>query len=210
MEAQFWRDKWVSNQIGFHQEDVHPVLVKYWDVLGLDPGARVFVPLCGKSKDMIWLSQRGYDVVGIELSDVAVSSFCEENGLAAVRDECNGFVRFRADGYTIFCGDLFDSTPATIGPFAAVYDRASLIALPPAMREAYCAKLRILCGTGVEGLLITVDYPSDAISPPPFVVADAEIKALYEDWCDIEALGSAAALVKDVAGTETAWRLHVR
>ncbi|MDD5754757.1 MAG: hypothetical protein PHN45_08410 [Methylococcales bacterium] len=65
---QFWRDQ----RVDFHQTVVNSLLIKFWSSLNLDYGSRVFVPLCGKSLDMIWLSQQGHEVIGVELSPVAV------------------------------------------------------------------------------------------------------------------------------------------
>lgn len=53
--------------------------------LDLAQGSRVFVPLCGKSLDMIWLAQQGHEVIGVELSPVAVEDFFRENGLNPVQ-----------------------------------------------------------------------------------------------------------------------------
>ncbi len=65
MDKQFWIEKWHANEIGFHQEDVNPYLQTWWDKLQINPGGTVFVPLCGKSRDMLWLLKQGYKVIGI-------------------------------------------------------------------------------------------------------------------------------------------------
>ena len=53
MHPSFWHDRWHSGQIGFHQAEVNPYLVRFWPQLQLTRGQRVFVPLCGKSRDMV-------------------------------------------------------------------------------------------------------------------------------------------------------------
>ena len=87
MEHQFWHKKWETNELGFHQDDFNPVLVRHWAGLDIPGGSKVFVPLCGKSKDMLWLAGQGYDVVGVELSEIAARSFFEEHGMDATRSE---------------------------------------------------------------------------------------------------------------------------
>ena len=67
MEASFWHERWQRHEIGFHQVAPHPALDQHWVSLGLQPGQRVFVPLAGKSLDLLWLAARGLEVVGIEL-----------------------------------------------------------------------------------------------------------------------------------------------
>ncbi|MGZ8219431.1 MAG: thiopurine S-methyltransferase, partial [Methylomagnum sp.] len=50
---QCWRDRHTDD---FHQKVVNPLLIRFWPGLGLAEGSRVFVPLCGKSLDMLWLT----------------------------------------------------------------------------------------------------------------------------------------------------------
>ena len=78
MDRAFWQDKWASGQIGFHEAETHPLLVAHFDALDVPSAVPVFVPLCGKSLDMVWLRERGHDVVGVELSALACASFFEE------------------------------------------------------------------------------------------------------------------------------------
>ena len=68
MKVKFWHNRWQNNEIGFHQKEVNPRLIQRWSQLGLKAGDPVFVPLCGKSLDMIWLVQQSHPVLGIEVS----------------------------------------------------------------------------------------------------------------------------------------------
>ena len=85
MEIEFWKQRWSNNQIGFHQETVNPYLSWFYGEKGPSVETRnklkVFVPLCGKSRDMLWLAQNGYQVFGAECSETAVNAFFEENSL---------------------------------------------------------------------------------------------------------------------------------
>ena len=75
MEEGFWQARWQRNQIGFHRQEVNPGLKKYWPTLQVAPGRCVFVPLCGKSLDLLWLAEQGYCVLGVELIEKAVVDF---------------------------------------------------------------------------------------------------------------------------------------
>ena len=79
MDHEFWHERWRTRQIGFHQSSPHPFLERWWPSLGALPGDRVYVPLCGKSLDMVWLGVRGHPVVGSELSPIAVQEFFGES-----------------------------------------------------------------------------------------------------------------------------------
>ena len=60
----------------------------YWPRLELASDAPVFVPLCGKSLDMVWLAQQGHRVIGAELSQRAIDDFFAERGLAPTTRTC--------------------------------------------------------------------------------------------------------------------------
>src|SRR5450830_150029 len=81
MDSQFWRERWARNQIGFHLPEVNPYLQRHWPLLALAQGAKVLVPLCGKSLDLVWLASQGHRVLGVELSEQAVDAFFSEQGL---------------------------------------------------------------------------------------------------------------------------------
>ena len=208
MDHTFWHNRWESNRIGFHEADTHPMLVRHWDDVGADRGRPVFVPLCGKSNDMLWLHERRHEVVGIELSTIAVSAFFEENAIDATSSDCGSFSCHTAPGYRLLCGDFFQLERTIAGDIGAVYDRAALIALAPEQRADYVAHLNHLIDPGTQILLVTVRYEPDLISPPPFVVDENEIAALFERSYSIDRLSTAPALVKDKPCKETAYRLQ--
>jgi thiopurine S-methyltransferase len=210
MEAEFWHRKWAANDIGFHEPEPHPMLLRQWPALDLPAGSRVFVPLCGKSNDMLWLRAQGHAVVGVELSAIAVEAFFADNGMTPTVRACPPFVVYEAPGYTLWCGDCLALTPALLGEFAALYDRAALIALPPDLRADYAATVTSLAPAGARMLLVTVGYAADAIRPPPFLVEPAEVSRLYAPAWSITTLGQAAAEVKGQPATETAFRLDRR
>ncbi|CAM3199233.1 thiopurine S-methyltransferase [Pseudomonas floridensis] len=177
MEADFWQQRWSSGQIGFHQAQVNADLCRFWPELKLQQGARVLVPLCGKTQDMSWLVERGFHVVGVELSQAAVESYFVERQLQAQVTQRGDLQVYSAHGIEIWCGDFFALTAEDIGQCAAFYDRAAMIALPSDMRERYVRQLeRLLPATSI-GLLITLDYDQAQLQGPPFSVPQAWLDA---------------------------------
>jgi thiopurine S-methyltransferase len=185
MQPDFWHERWRSGQIGFHQTMVDPSLRKLWPRFELGMGRRVFVPLSGKSLDMVWLREQGHRIVAAELSATAVEAFFMENGITARRSARGSFDLYQAEGLELFRGDYFEITAALLGDVAAVYDRAALISWAPELRKPYVERLASLTSAGVQMLLITLEYSQIEMPGPPFSVMPEEIDRLYSPHFEI-------------------------
>lgn len=190
MQQEFWLERWELNQIGFHNPQTNRHLTQNWSLLNQPIGSVIFVPFCGKSKDMLWLRDQGYQVIGVELSPLAVEAFFVENELPVVIVPQDKFKVFETDKLRIYCGDFFDLTANDLFTVNAVYDRASLVALPPDMRLDYTVKIRQLLRTETQILLVAFEYLQHEMQGPPFSVHETEVSALYGNWCDIKLLYS--------------------
>ncbi|WP_300631063.1 thiopurine S-methyltransferase [Pseudomonas sp.] len=183
MEPKFWQERWARNQIGFHLPEVNPYLQRHWSQLGVAGGAKVLVPLCGKSLDLVWLASQGYRVMGVELSEQAVEAFFSEQGLLPQVSQRDGFKVYQTSLIEVWCGDFFSLNAQAVADCSALYDRAALIALPPLMRAQYTERLNALLARGCKGLLITLDYDQVQKAGPPFAVGDDEVRVLFgEHW----------------------------
>ena len=172
----FWIEKWQTGQIGFHLEEVNPLLIEFWPKLA--QGKTVLVPLCGKSKDLIWLAQQNLKVVGVELSEVAIKDFFKENRLTYHRVLENGVMYYQAKELSILLvqQDFFEFKQSD---FDACYDRAALVAFPANMRVAYSQHLKRRLKPDAITLLVTLDYAyqdqNKLAQSPPFNVCDEEV-----------------------------------
>ena len=200
MEADFWHNRWENNLTGFHLNEVNPYLKANWHTLKLKQGSRIFVPLCGKTLDLIWLAEQGYEVVGVELSALAVEAFFSENNLAVEPSQSGDLQYWKSEKISIFCGDFFKLTPEILGKIDAVYDRASLIALPPAMRQDYAVKLTELAQSAPK-FLVTLEYEQLKMDGPPFSVSEDEVRALYKANYQVKQLSA-----QDVLGDNEKFR----
>lgn len=179
MEKEFWLNTWETNNIGFHKDAVNPNLIEFIDTLKLKPGDIIFVPLCGKSLDMLWLSQQGFKVIGVELSSIACVDFFQENNLTYTISSQTNFTVYTSDNIKLFCGDFFKITCAEIGGIQAIYDRAALYALPKEMRQAYVDHLLLLSDKDTRILLLAFEATPNDSEFPPFPVTQAEIIKLF-------------------------------
>ncbi|WP_299020039.1 thiopurine S-methyltransferase [uncultured Photobacterium sp.] len=185
MDAEFWHSRWAENRIGFHLNDINPMLTKHWPAVHAAREDTVLVPMCGKSLDMTWLAEKHNKIIGIELSDIAVRAFFSEMFyIPTVISLGNGQAIYELDEITIHCGDFF---AVQIEPVDVVYDRAALIAMPESMRQMYADRLLSLVKAGGRILLITLDYPQAEMDGPPFSVSKEEVEQLFEG-CKITAL----------------------
>ena len=178
MEQDFWRTRWAQGQIGFHQAQVNPYLRRYWPNLGQAGGGKVLVPLCGKSLDLVWLAAQGHAVLGVELAERAVADFFAEQGLEPEIERRGAFQVHRAGRLELWCGDFFALQAEDVAGCTALYDRAALIALPPAMRARYAAHLAAMLSAPCDGLLVSLEYPQAQLEGPPFSVEEEEVRAL--------------------------------
>ena len=194
MDPAFWHRRWEADRIGFHQRDISLHLQRFWRHTDAAPGSTVFVPLCGKSHDMRWLADQGLPVLGIEISPVAVQAFFAEQGWQPRRTRQGCFECWQSGNVKILLGDFFDLGVTDLQGVGAVYDRASLIALPPAMREDYVRHLLTVCPPGINMLLVTLEYDQADMNGPPFSVREHEVRSLYAATCEVELVYSHDAL----------------
>jgi len=204
MEAEFWHARWQQGQIGFHQQRVTPLLPKYWPTLDVPAGGRVLVPLCGKSLDMLWLAEQGYQVLGVELSPLAVAQFFAENGLQASTSTSAMGQHYRAGAIEILCGDIFAMDARTLASCVAAYDRAALVALPAAMRAPYARHVYGQLHPQYRALLLTLDYDPAQMDGPPFAVNDTEVQAICAPHSRATLLDRRDILSKDARAAEHA------
>ena len=189
MDSGFWHQRWRDNDIGFHREEVNPLLVRYFERLGLSQGDRIFVPLCGKTKDIAWLLGQGYQVAGVELSELAINQLFAELGTIPDKEVGNDFTHYSGSDMDIFVGDYFSLTAQTLGDVAAIYDRAALVALPEDRRRDYARHL-ITITKNAPLLLITFKYDQQIMAGPPFSVSEHEVLSHFNDHYDLTLLYS--------------------
>lgn len=198
--------KWEHKKIGFHLSDVNHVLQTHVDKLlstkkdddngdvveDVCRNRRVFVPLCGKTVDMPFLSHIADEVVGVEGIRRALEEFMQEH--PDLKVECtgtaNGFERFEGERITLLRGDFFDldDTPAG-GKFGAIYDRASIVAIEPNLRQDYVEILGKLIAPGGKILLVVLERHGEEEAMkkgPPYSIQESVARELFEgkEWVE--------------------------
>ena len=220
MNPEFWHKRWQEKRIGFNQSDVNPLLVNYFDQLDLSTGSRIFVPLCGKSIDMVWLAAQGYDVVGVELVETAVQAFFAEQNIQPIvsqhveNPDIKCYQGQLVDGdeqrtITLWAADIFALTSTDLGTIDAIYDKAALIALPADMRPDYSEQIRKVSDNAPQ-LLITLNYDQSKKDGPPFSINHEKVQQYYGSHyqiCKLASEPSSIGSMPDLKVTEQVWLL---
>ena len=209
MDPNFWHKRWEKNEIGFHQSAVNVLLSDHFSGLSLPQTSRVFVPLCGKTRDIAWLLSQGHRVVGVELSKLAVEELFVDLGVAPKISVQGELLRYSAPGVEIFVGNIFELSGDLLGRVDAIYDRAALVAFPTEMRGRYGAHVAAITQLAPQ-FLICFEYDQAVMNGPPFSIDRQKVHDVYGAHYQIESITN-----RDVAGglkgkcpaQETVWHL---
>ncbi len=210
MEPDFWHKKWESNVLGFHLDKANPLLVANFKALSLKAGNRVFLPLCGKTLDISWFLSHGYQVAGVELSELAVNQLFETLNITPKKTDLGDLKRYTAKNIEIFVGDIFHLSQEDLGTIDAVYDRAALVALPENMRRRYAAHLTHIARRAPQ-LLISFEYDQNLLQGPPFAISNKEISQYYKNTYELSLIASeevAGGLKGKCDAVENVWLLQ--
>ena len=163
------------------------MLQRHGEILYGGQPQRILVPLCGKTLDLLYLTEQtqstGTEVVGVEFVERAVHDFFQENGLPYEERSPGEFVSGRL---RLLCRDFLQLQPDEVGVVDRVYDRAALVALPVEMRAPYAAKLGELCAGDARMLSVTFEYEQAQMDGPPFSIPETVLRELFETNFEIE------------------------
>lgn len=219
VNVDFWKARWSEQRIGFHLPQVNPLLMTFasrWlGVETLEPpaalnGRRVLVPLCGKTVDLLWLAERGAQVVGVEFIEQAAAAFFQEASIAVSfrREDDVTVYRSTEPGLNleIWVADFLKLSAHKLGGFDAVYDRAALIALDPRTRAAYSDCVAQLSHPGARLLLVTVEH--DGGSGPPFSTSETDVRSIWDGKFEVELVSYEDLLGPDATYRDRAYQVY--
>lgn len=186
-ENSLWLQRWKNREIGFNQSEVNGFLVQYFQRLNLAVGSKVFVPLCGKTIDIVWLLQSGYEVVGVELSEIAVKELFEELGVEPHISKEGALLLYASENLRVYVGDIFNVTAQMLGEINAIYDRAAMVALTKEVRVKYAQHLREISHNAPQ-LLLCFEYEQSLMNRTPYSVEEDEVNRNYAEDYTIELL----------------------
>jgi thiopurine S-methyltransferase len=202
MQDKDWLIRWQKNQIGFHDTEINSHLRRYIADSDLKSGDTIFLPLCGKSSDITWLAAQGFQVIGVELSAIAIQSYFSEQGLSYEQFESGPFIARISGNIRLLEGSFFDLQREDLAGCSLVYDRASLIALDAPTRARYVESMQLVMGDKADILLITLDYQQSEMSGPPFAVSTDEVTHHYGQAFQVDTM-----LQTEIVDHSPRWRV---
>ena len=176
---------------GIHGVEVDKYLQRHLSRLtkGKD-NLSVFVTLCGNSPDLAWLCEKGYEVVGCELSPKAVEQLFENRVLGGkipyeVKEEGGIQVFSATDGkrLKVYVGDFFGVlSPDMTGTFDCIWDGHGIISIPANLHPQYAEKLAKFLKPGGQMLFSTVDCDDKKGHGGPAVVSTSRLTELFPSF----------------------------
>ena len=198
----YWKERWDNGQTKWQKPSANPLLVKHHEVLlnHKSPNPRILIPLSGKSLDILFFADLGFDVFAVEFVEKAMKEFRSENdawleGSADVGKKLGDFNMFefslqkpsgqasRQGKIFFLIGDIFYlaneetrkqlvSFTGSSAPeiFDAIYDRASIVALKPETMERYVATIYKYLKPKHRILCITAEYDQEVCANGPQIV----------------------------------------
>jgi len=183
MEHFFWDERWQKNQIGFHEGKYNSYLTEYFSLIPLKFRKHVLVPLCGKSADLVFLSQHCQKIIGVEFIEKAILDFFTESGLPFTKTSAE---TYSAKNISLIFSDFIFHESSFLQEPGWLYDRAALVALPEPLRKKYADAITER-EVHVKAQLLTVfEYPQHEKAGPPFSVNESMVKELYSSAWGIQ------------------------
>jgi methyl halide transferase len=164
----FWQERYETRHTPWDRGEINPAL-RGWLAEGIiAPPARVMVPGCGRGHEVMAFARRGFDVTGVDLSELALTELDTRLAAESLQVE-------------LVEADLLAWTPPAA--FDVVYEQTCLCALLPRYWPEYEKRLYEWLRPG--GLLMALFMQSEHMDGPPFHCALPDMRDLFDAsrWC---------------------------
>jgi len=185
-----WKDLWENGVFPWHKEEINPKLEKYWSILMEAAGksnpkeCRFFVPLCGETKDLLFLYSKGFQVIGCEGVHKACTDFFKENSIDDIEiidlDEGMKSYGTKDGNLTIIGGDYFKLKPEILGgKVDCVWDRGSIVAIDVEDRKKYADVMCSVLNDQFGYLIASIEREVDPPGSLPHSLSFDNVKDLF-------------------------------
>ena len=181
--AQFWNDRYESQQTGWDLKSPSTPLKEYIDQIE-NKNLKILIPGCGNAYEAEYLIEKGFtNITLIDISEVLVHSLQE---------------KFQSTSEIhLVLGDFFDLK----GTYDLVLEQTFFCALNPELRPNYAKKMQELLAD--NGSLVGVMFNRDFGNPyPPFGGSKEEYQELFKDYLKIVKMEDCYNSISPRAGSE--------
>ena len=164
LNADYWRNRYQSDEIGWDIGEVSTPLKAYFDQLK-DKSTRILIPGCGNAYEAKYLIQNRF-------TNITVLDFAEQP-LERLKKELgeNGNINFYNENF-------FDHQ----GEYDLIIEQTFFCALNPTERMRYAEKMKELLST--KGKLVGLLFNREFQSGPPFGGNEIEYRSYFEKVFD--------------------------
>lgn len=181
--AQFWNERYQSQQTGWDLKSPSTPLKEYIDQLS-DLSLRILIPGCGNAYEAEYLLEKGFShITLIDISEVLVQT---------LQEKFKNYPQIQ-----VILGDFFDLQ----GSYDLILEQTFFCALHPDLRSAYANQMKNLLSK--NGKLVGVMFQRDFGNPyPPFGGSKEEYLQLFEPYFTIVTMEDCYNSIPPRAGTE--------
>ena len=181
-----WQDHYDSNDLGWDLGQVAPPFVELREK-GKLPLGKVLVPGCGRGHEVIFLSENGFEVTGIDFSEGAVTYL----GNALKKRNLKGRVLHQ---------DFFSLDDTHDGVYDLVIEQTFFCAISPRQRQDYVLKVSRMLKPG--GMLVGLFYHTDKQGGPPYNTTREDIETHFSENFEIQELDKTSLSSEQRKGKE--------
>lgn len=173
---------------------VDPILMK--NIKQLTAGRsnlRIFVPMCGKTPDMLWLAEQGHAITGVEINARYIKAFFRNAELECTLRSEQFTPKKKVNVYeakgkdiTLYQCDIFDYNVEFSGQFDAIWDQSAI----PIVNDMGARRLKQY--TSLMQALLKPDgrHMLEVCKHGSNFVDEKMLKSLFGDKSDVRYLGT--------------------
>lgn len=153
---EYWDKRYNDKDDTWSLNNPNPVLIQIVEEKRIVPPAKILVAGSGKGDDAFFLTEKGFDTVGIDFSGEAVEFSIKKGGILGSAAK---FIQM----------DLFNLRSEMEGEFDIIYEYVTYCAIERGRIEELTWNFTTALKPG--GLLITIPFPIDNwVGGPPFAI----------------------------------------
>lgn len=170
-----WQKHYETDDLRWDLEEVSPTFARLWESKQLVPG-KTIIPGCGRGHEVIYLTERGFEVTAVDFAEGAVSLLNQALKEKGLKSE-------------ILFKDFFELSSDYDQSFDLMLEQTFFCAITPSLRSHYVDTAARLLKSG--GLLVGLFYETNEEGGPPFNTTYEDVRNHFSGLFTVERLEKA-------------------